>query len=188
MRHEDGSSAAQEQLSKLEAACKRLLLAPIDHSRALQDIMQDERAEFVDRAKGLEIRTVSVIEPRTTIKGGKCLTRRCFRACVCPCSTSGGGFDLRATGLLRSSHSCWTSGLTIILVSPKVLHPEHASYCAAYIGKVENHTQQDLGGCDGRALLLRSWTRQRLRQGRCSNTWSLRAHAPWILDFFRNKR
>ena len=28
-----------------------------------------------------EIRTVSVIEPRTTIKGGKCLTRRCFRLC-----------------------------------------------------------------------------------------------------------
>ena len=70
MRHEHGSSAAQEQLSKLEAACKRLLLAPIDHSRALQDIMQDERAEIVDRATGLEIRTVSVIEPRTTIKGG----------------------------------------------------------------------------------------------------------------------
>ena len=108
-----------------------------------------------------------------------------FPCMFCPCSTSGGGFDLGATGLLRSSHSCWTSGLTIILVSPKVLHPEHASDCAAYIGKVEHHTQQDLGGCDGRAVLLRSWTRQRRgrRQGRCSNTWSLRAHAPWILDF-----
>ena len=106
MRHEDGSSAAQEQLSKLEAACKRLLLAPIDHSRALQDIMQDKRAECLERAKGLEIRTVSVIEPQTTIKGGNLSHEAVFPFVFCPCSTSGGGFDLGATGLLLSSHSC----------------------------------------------------------------------------------
>ena len=83
MRHEDGSSAAQEQLSKLEAACKRLLLAPIDHSRALQDIMQDERAEFVERAKGLEIRTVSVIDPERQSKEAN-VSRGGVSVCVLP--------------------------------------------------------------------------------------------------------
>ena len=71
VRHEYLSSAAREQLSKLEGAWIQLLQAPTDDWRALQDIMQDKSAKFEERANGFEIRAVSVVAPHSEIRGGQ---------------------------------------------------------------------------------------------------------------------
>ena len=138
VRHDDWSSAAREQLSKLEGAWIQLLQAPIDDWRALQD-MQDESAKFEERANGFEIRAVSVMAPHTEIKGDKCWTRRLsggISANVLPMQHVRWWFDLGANGqlyprlallLVRSSHNCPGPGLAIIVFSPGVLHLQHTS-------------------------------------------------------------
>ena len=140
MRHDDWSSGAREQLSKLEGACIQLLQGPIDDWRALQD-MQDESAKLEERANGLEIRAVPVMAPHTEIKGDKCWTRRLsggISANVLPMQHVRWWFDLGANGqlyarlallLLRSSHNCPGPGLAIIVVSPGVFAP------AAHFGR-----------------------------------------------------
>ena len=63
LRQKAWSSEAGAHLSKLEAACKELLLAAGDDRRALFGIAQDGRTKFVERTRVLEIGAASVDAP-----------------------------------------------------------------------------------------------------------------------------